>query len=153
MSPSGQHARIAHSVFDERNGSPEKGKSRSDFWRNLIQQQVGSGQSVSVCSERGLTEQSLYYWRKHLNLSKVAPVSFALVTTDQPRIVGAGCGRLKPEEAAGRGHNTPIENSLSVCLLNEISRSSGAIAEFDALHVHSVHRCIKPPITFAVILE
>jgi hypothetical protein len=62
---------------------PNKGKSRSDFWRNLIQQQAGSGQSVSVfCAERGLTEQSLYYWRKRLNLSKEASVSFALVTAD-----------------------------------------------------------------------
>jgi hypothetical protein len=57
--------------------------SRSDFWRDLIQQQAGSGQSVSVfCAERGLTEQSLYYWRKRLNLSKEASVSFALVTAD-----------------------------------------------------------------------
>ena len=63
---------------------PNKGKSRSDFWRNLIQQQAGSGQSVSVfCAERGLTEQSLYYWRKRLNLSKEASVSFALVTADR----------------------------------------------------------------------
>ena len=61
-----------------------KGKSRSDFWRNLIQQQAGSGQSVSVfCSERGLTEQSLYYWRKRLNLNNEAPVSFALMTADR----------------------------------------------------------------------
>jgi hypothetical protein len=64
-------------------GVPSKGKSRSDYWRNLIQQQAGSGQSVSVfCSERGLTEQSLYYWRKRLNLNHKAPVSFALVTAD-----------------------------------------------------------------------
>jgi len=65
-------------------GVPNKGKSRSDFWRNLIQQQAGSGQSVSVfCSERGLTQQSLYYWGKRLNLNNEAPVSFALVTADQ----------------------------------------------------------------------
>jgi hypothetical protein len=59
----------------------KKGISRREYWRDLIQQQARSGQSVSVfCSDRGWTEQSLYYWRKRL--SKEAPVSFALVTAD-----------------------------------------------------------------------
>jgi hypothetical protein len=54
--------------------------TRSDYWRDLIQQQAASGQSVSAfCAQRGLTEQSLYYWRKRMN--KEVPVSFALVTT------------------------------------------------------------------------
>lgn len=57
--------------------------ARSQYWRNVIQQQAGSGQSVSAfCAERGLTEQSLYSWRKRL--SDQAPVSFALVTTERP---------------------------------------------------------------------
>lgn len=44
-------------------------------------QQVASGQPVSVfCAERGLTEQSFYSWRKRL--SRKAPVSFALVSSD-----------------------------------------------------------------------
>jgi transposase-like protein len=56
--------------------------TRSDYWRDLIQQQAASGQSVSAfCAQRGLTEQSLYYWKKRVN--KEAPVSFALVTTDR----------------------------------------------------------------------
>jgi|SRR3954470_16114582 hypothetical protein len=55
--------------------------TRSDYWRDLIQQQAASGQSVSAfCAQRGLTEQSLYYWKKRLN--KEVPVSFALVTTN-----------------------------------------------------------------------
>jgi transposase-like protein len=49
----------------------------------VIQPQAASGQSVSAfCAERGLTEQSLYSWRKRL--SDPAPVSFALVTTGRP---------------------------------------------------------------------
>lgn len=62
-------------------GGLKKGNARSDYWRELIQQQAASGQSVSVfCSEHGLTEQSIYYWKKRL--SKEVPVSFALVATD-----------------------------------------------------------------------
>ena len=62
------------------NGS-KRGIARSGYWRNLIQQQAVSGQPVRVfCSERGLTEQSFYYWRKRL--SQQAPVSFALVRSD-----------------------------------------------------------------------
>jgi hypothetical protein len=59
-------------------GDAKKANSRNEYWRNLIDQQAGSGQSVHVfCSERRLTEQSFYCWRKRL--SKEAPVSFALV--------------------------------------------------------------------------
>jgi hypothetical protein len=61
----------------------EKGNSRSEHWRDLIQQQIASGKSVhGFCSERRLTEQSFYYWRKRLNTE--APVSFALVSADGP---------------------------------------------------------------------
>lgn len=63
-------------------GSSNKAIARSEYWRDLIQQQAASGQSVSTfCAERGLTEQSLYSWRKRL--SEQAPVSFALVTADR----------------------------------------------------------------------
>jgi hypothetical protein len=34
----------------------------------------------AFCAQRGLTEQSLYYWKKRV--SKEVPVSFALVTTN-----------------------------------------------------------------------
>jgi hypothetical protein len=62
--------------------APNNGSTRSDYWRDLIQQQAASGQSMSAfCAQRGLTEQSLYYWKKRLN--KQAPVNFALVTTDR----------------------------------------------------------------------
>jgi hypothetical protein len=55
--------------------------TRSDYWRDLIEQQAASGQSVSAfCAQRSLTEQSLYYWKKRLNQEAV---SFALVTTDR----------------------------------------------------------------------
>jgi hypothetical protein len=64
---------LPDSVIDELMNTtvvPNKGKSRSEYWWKPIQQQANSGQSVSVfCSERGLTEQSLYYWRKRLNLN------------------------------------------------------------------------------------
>ena len=60
----------------------DKARSRSEYWREVIQQQVGSGQSVHVfCSEHGLTDQSFYFWRKRL--SKETPVRFALVATDE----------------------------------------------------------------------
>jgi transposase-like protein len=63
-------------------GSSNKAIARSEYWREVIQQQAASGQSVSTfCAERGLTEQSLYSWKKRL--SEQAPVSFALVTTDR----------------------------------------------------------------------
>jgi transposase-like protein len=60
--------------------SANKAIARSQYWRDVIQQQAASGESVSAfCAERGLTEQSLYSWRKRL--SDQTPVSFALVTT------------------------------------------------------------------------
>jgi hypothetical protein len=65
-----------------RRGSSNKAIARSEYWRDVVQQQAASGQSVSTfCGERVLTEQSLYSWKKRL--SEQAPVSFALVTTDR----------------------------------------------------------------------
>lgn len=64
-----------------RTADAKSARSRSEYWRELIRQQAGSGQSVhAFCAARGFTEQSFYYWRKRLN--KDAPVSFALVTAD-----------------------------------------------------------------------
>ena len=52
---------------------------RSEYWQDLLQQQAASGQSAhAFCAARGLTEQSLYYWRKRVGAK--APVSFALVS-------------------------------------------------------------------------
>jgi hypothetical protein len=57
--------------------------TRTEYWRSLLQQQEASGESVhAFCATRGLTEQSLYYWRKRLKGEP--PVSFALVRTGAP---------------------------------------------------------------------
>ncbi len=78
---------------------PKKFSARSEYWRNLIEQQAGSGQPVSVfCSEWGLTEQSFYAWRKRL--AQQAPVSFALVTS--PVSVGNQGAHLELELGAGQ---------------------------------------------------
>ena len=77
--------------------SSNKAIARSQYWRDVIQQQAVSGQSVSAfCAERGLTEQSLYSWKKRL--SDQVPVSFALVTTDR----------------SDRSPGAPLELELSV---------------------------------------
>jgi hypothetical protein len=68
--------------FMRETGGSSKAIARSEYWRDVIQQQAASGQSVSAfCAERGLTEQSLYCWKKRL--AEQAAVSFALVTTDR----------------------------------------------------------------------
>jgi hypothetical protein len=51
---------------------------RGEEWREWIAAQERSGVSVKqFCEERGLTEQSFYFWRKRLR--KQAPMRFALV--------------------------------------------------------------------------
>ena len=78
--------------------------ARSEYWRNLVKQQVASGQPVSVfCSERGLTEQSFYSWRKRL--SRKAPVSFALVSSDES--AGTPGAALELELGAGQRLRIP----------------------------------------------
>jgi hypothetical protein len=97
-------------------GVLSKGKSRSDFWPDLIQQQAGSGRSVSVfCSERGLTEQSLYYWRKRLNLNQEAPVSFALVTADR-----SDCKDAPLELELGSGQRLRIPRGVDAATLRTV---------------------------------
>src|SRR5579863_4639127 len=52
--------------------------TRHDYWRKLIDEQVGSGKSVSVfCHERGVSDASFYTWRKRLKTE--TPLKFALV--------------------------------------------------------------------------
>jgi len=85
-------------------GSSNKAIARSEYWRDVIQQQAASGQSVGTfCAERGLTEQSLYSWKKRL--SERLPVSFALVTTD--RTDRTPCAPLELELGADRRLRIP----------------------------------------------
>ena len=85
-------------------GTSNKAIARSEYWRDVIRQQTASGQSVSTfCAERGLTEQSLYFWKKRL--SEEAPVSFALVTTD--RSDRSPSAPLELEFGAGRRLRIP----------------------------------------------
>ena len=59
-------------------GSTKQADSRGEYWRELIRQQAGSGQSVhAFCSERRLTEQSFYYWRKRLGTERSVTFAFA----------------------------------------------------------------------------
>ena len=54
--------------------------TRRDYWRKLIGEQGGSGQSVSAfCRGRGISEGSFYTWRRRL--SEETPMKFALVET------------------------------------------------------------------------
>jgi transposase-like protein len=58
----------------------QRAAGRSEYWREQIAQQEGSGLSVQrFCERRGVTEQSFYVWRKRLQ--KQQPVRFALVET------------------------------------------------------------------------
>ncbi len=96
------------------NGS-KRAIARSEHWRNLVQQQAVSGQPVSVfCSERGLTEQSFYYWRKRL--SQQAPVSFALVTSDG----WAGNQGAPLELELGVGHRLRIPCGVDAATLRTV---------------------------------
>ncbi|MGH9663096.1 MAG: IS66 family insertion sequence element accessory protein TnpA [Bryobacteraceae bacterium] len=78
--------------------------ARSGHWRNLVQEQAASGRPASVfCSERGLKEQSFYYWRKRL--SQQAPVSCAVVTSDGS--AGSQGAPLELELGAGQRLRIP----------------------------------------------
>lgn len=53
--------------------------ARSDYWRERIAGQEGSGLSVrQFCRKQGLNEHSYYTWRKRLRQQQ-QPVRFALV--------------------------------------------------------------------------
>ena len=85
-------------------GGTRKAGSRSEYWQGIIRQQAVSGQSVhAFCSERRLTDQSFYYWRKRL--SKDIPVSFALVTSDGS--AGSQGAPLELELSAGQRLRIP----------------------------------------------
>lgn len=52
--------------------------TRQDYWRKVIGEQSGSGQSVGAfCRGRGISDASFYTWRKRL--SEESPLKFALV--------------------------------------------------------------------------
>lgn len=56
----------------------EKRAARTEYWREMIAKQAGSGMAVQrFCEEHRLTEQSFYAWRKRLR--KEQPMQFALV--------------------------------------------------------------------------
>lgn len=62
----------------------KKIEARSEYWRERIAEQEGSGVSVPrFCLEQGLSEQSFYVWRKRLR--KQQPMRFALVETAPAR--------------------------------------------------------------------
>jgi transposase-like protein len=66
--------------------------ARPDYWRKLIGEQSGSGQSVSAfCRGRGVSDASFYTWRKRL--SEETPLKFALVEAEANRSV-ASCLEL-----------------------------------------------------------
>ena len=89
--------------------------ARSEYWRKLVQQHAASGQPVSVfCTERGLTEQSFYSWRKRL--SREAPVSFALVSTDG----SAGNAGVSLELELGAGQRLRIPCGVDAATLRTV---------------------------------
>lgn len=59
--------------------------SRHDYWREVITEQESSGQSVRrYCGQRGIAEQSFYFWRRRLR-EQTGPIRFALVETGAAR--------------------------------------------------------------------
>jgi hypothetical protein len=60
----------------QRKPSPE----RWDYWRKLIDEQGGSGESVSTfCRARGVSAPSFYTWRRRLAAPGAPEMKFALV--------------------------------------------------------------------------
>lgn len=84
-----------------------KQEQRRELWRQRIAEQEKSGHSVRVfCGERGLSEASLYAWRKRLRKQNTR-VRFALVESKPAEemaaieLVLAGGDRLRiPHDAA-----------------------------------------------------
>ena len=61
-----------------------KGRRRREEWGEILSEHKQSGLSVrAFCERRGVSEPSLYYWRKRL--SERQPVRFALVETNVSR--------------------------------------------------------------------
>jgi transposase-like protein len=57
---------------------------RPEHWKAIIAEQERSGQTVQgFCQQRGVMQQSFYYWRKRLGVEQT-PVRFALVETGRP---------------------------------------------------------------------
>ena len=79
-------------------GSSNKAIPRSEYWREVIQQETASGQSVSTfCAKRGLTEQSLYSWKKLLSAQAPDP---------------APCRRSEEDDLQNQGSNPLDSRSL-----------------------------------------
>lgn len=58
-----------------------KQEQRREQWRQRIEEQESSGQSIrAFCRERGLKEPAFYGWRQRLRKQNT-PVRFALVET------------------------------------------------------------------------
>jgi len=77
------------------------GADRERFWRELIERQQQSGQSIrAFCDEEGVSEPSFFSWRKRLRLANGQP---------QPRFVPV---QLVPE-GGGLRDFPPIEVVLN----------------------------------------
>ena len=52
-------------------GCLKRDVAKERFWREVIGEQAGSGQSVrAFCRERRLTESAFYFWRRELKQRK-----------------------------------------------------------------------------------
>lgn len=78
----------------------EKGRAKSEQWRERIAEQQGSGLSAKeFCKDRGLSSWSFYKWRKQLR--EAGPVRFALVDRRGQRQEGATNADLELVFATG----------------------------------------------------
>jgi hypothetical protein len=89
---------------------------RQDYWRKLIGEQSGSGQSVGAfCRGRGISDASFYTWRKRL--SEESALKFALV---EPGMAASG---LELALTSGeRLHITPGADAATVRMVLSVLR-------------------------------
>ena len=60
----------------------KQAEERRELWRQRVQQQKSSGQTVrAFCREHKLGEHSFYLWRRQLGSVAEKPIRFALVET------------------------------------------------------------------------
>ena len=72
-------------------GEGASASAKADQWRELLAEHGRSGLTVKqFCQERGITQWSLYAWRKRLR--EVGTVRFALVERDRLRPEAPGSG-------------------------------------------------------------
>jgi hypothetical protein len=92
-----------------------KSSARREYWRDVIEKQVRSGQPArAFCVERGLTEQSFYMWKKRL--ASDAPVSFALVTPER----SGGKQSVAMELELGSGERLRIPRDVDAATLRTV---------------------------------